>query len=187
MNGANVSGSEELAAPATWTGGELGEWQVVAVNDYDGDTKADLFLRKSDGSNAIWKLDGTTVVSSTVVAGPTEKGPEWAVAGEPLAADVGTGDALPNRLIGDNGADVIRGLAGNDRLEGRGGDDTLVGGADNDTLIGGAGTDTAVFSGNRSAYTLSAGATLTVTSATEGTDTLIGIERLQFADVTISV
>jgi Ca2+-binding RTX toxin-like protein len=62
-----------------------------------------------------------------------------------------------------------------------------VGGADNDTLIGGAGTDTAVFSGNRSAYTLSAGATLTVTSATEGTDTLIGIERLQFADVTISV
>ncbi len=52
-----------------------------------------------------------------------------------------TGNALRNRLIGTNGADIISGLGGNDTLLGRGGNDALFGGSGNDTLWGGNGVD----------------------------------------------
>ncbi|MFS0738103.1 choice-of-anchor I family protein [Sphingomonas sp. 1P06PA] len=60
------------------------------------------------------------------------------------------GSAGRDKLVGNDGADVLSGLAGNDRLEGglgadvlRGqdGDDTLDGGGDADNLQGGAGID----------------------------------------------
>ena len=61
--------------------------------------------------------------------------------------------------------------------------DTLTGGPGKDTLDGGAGIDTATLSGNRAASTITKTATgYTVSGATNGTDTLTGIERLQFAD-----
>ena len=61
-----------------------------------------------------------------------------------------TMSAVDNVVIGKNGNDVIRGLAGHDTLIGdRGegfwgsapGDDTLIGGAGNDSLVGNAGAD----------------------------------------------
>ena len=59
------------------------------------------------------------------------------------------------------------------------------GGAGNDALDGGQGTDTAVYAGNRSAYTLTqSGATVTV-AGPDGTDTLLNMESLQFADQTV--
>jgi Ca2+-binding RTX toxin-like protein len=51
------------------------------------------------------------------------------------------GSFFDDFLIGDNGANVLSGLAGNDTLEGRAGDDTLDGGAGNDTLWGNDGND----------------------------------------------
>ncbi|MFI0377516.1 MAG: DUF4347 domain-containing protein, partial [Candidatus Thiodiazotropha sp.] len=74
------------------------------------------------------------------------------------------------------------------------GDDTLTGGAGDDYLDGGAGTDTAVFSGNRADYDITwyAGTSELVVSDTrggspDGTDTLINIEELQFADQTVTI
>ncbi|MCC7487986.1 MAG: VCBS repeat-containing protein [Burkholderiales bacterium] len=159
------SASGELAAPGDWTGGDLINWQVADVNDYDGDGLHDLLLRKEDGTNAIWKLDALTAESSTILGGPA-KGAQWAVAGQPLASDVTTGDALPNRLIGDLGADTMRGFAGEDRLDGRGGTDTLLGGEGDDVLVvgdgsftlvdGGSGTDTFQFGGTNLALDFAA-------------------------------
>ncbi len=81
----------------------------------------------------------------------------------------GTGNALDNTLVGNAGAN------------------RLTGGAGNDTLDGGAGLDTAVFSGGKAGYTLTRTASgMTAASATEGTDALINIERLQFTDKTLA-
>jgi len=58
----------------------------------------------------------------------------------------------------------------------------------NETIDGGAGTDTAVFNATRAASTLSKTSTgWTITSTADGTDTLLNIERLKFADTTIAL
>ncbi len=99
-------------------------------------------------------------------------------------------------LYGGNGSDVQLGGEGNDTLDGSFGDDSLLGGDGNDHLTGwngddhldgGDGTDTAAYAGNRSAYHLlktPAGYTL---SSADGTDTLVSIENLQFADGAVAL
>jgi Ca2+-binding RTX toxin-like protein len=53
----------------------------------------------------------------------------------------GTGNALDNFIVGNDGANTLDGGSGNDMLLGGDGIDTLLGGAGNDTLIGGRGAD----------------------------------------------
>ena len=56
----------------------------------------------------------------------------------------GTGNALNNIMIGNNGNNgnnIINGGAGNDNLNGGNGSDTLIGGLGNDTLTGGTGSN----------------------------------------------
>jgi len=67
-------------------------------------------------------------------------------------------------------------------VQGLGGDDVLVSGPGNDTLDGGAGNDTAVFSQAYGAYATASSAAATTVSGPDGTDTLIGVEMLTFAD-----
>jgi Ca2+-binding RTX toxin-like protein len=92
------------------------------------------------------------------------------------------GSWLDDQLAGDGGANILAGDAGNDVLEGRGGDDWL---------DGGAGDDTAVYSGNRADYSITDNpdGSRTVTDlrggSPDGTDTLVDVEILQFADVTL--
>ncbi len=74
---------------------------------------------------------------------------------------------------------MLTGTSGADRLTGLGG---------NDSIDGGAGVDTAVYSGARRAYTLTrTGTGYTVTGGTDGTDTLVNVERLQFSDATVAI
>lgn len=96
------------------------------------------------------------------------------------------GDVLADRLEGRGGNDLLLGLDGNDRLDGGDGNDTLVGGNGADTLVGGAGLDKAVFGSTKSAFTIVRTDTaITVRDASGNTDTLTGIERLAFDDVSI--
>jgi Ca2+-binding RTX toxin-like protein len=99
----------------------------------------------------------------------------------------GSGNLYANEIQGNSGNNVLKGFEGADRLFGNLGNDTLNGGTGDDTLDGGAGVDTAVFSGNRASYTVTdlGNGSVRVVGA-DGTDTLTGIERLQFADRTIS-
>jgi Ca2+-binding RTX toxin-like protein len=86
----------------------------------------------------------------------------------------GAGNQLNNLIVG-NSTD--------NKLYGYGGSDTLIGGAGNDTLDGGEGSDSVQLSGNRANYTVTGiGANRTITGGTVGTDTLLNIEVLQFAD-----
>ncbi len=98
---------------------------------------------------------------------------ESTIATRPSAIE-GRANGLNNIIVGNNQ---------NNRLYGLGGNDSISGGIGNDTIDGGADTDTAVFSGNRANYTITGTlANRTITGTTEGTDTLLNIEVVQFAD-----
>ena len=104
------------------------------------------------------------------------------------------GGLANDTLLGGDGDDSMLGRLGADSMDGGIGNDTLTGGADNDALTGGAGTDTAVFAGQSSDYLITAsGGVLTVqdlkpfTDGNDGTDTLSGVEVLQFADRAVQV
>jgi len=76
-----------------------------------------------------------------------------------------------------------------DVLTGNVRDNSLRGGLGNDWIDGGAGIDTAVFEGRRSDYLLSTGfgkVFVTARDGSAGFDTLVNIEKLQFADGTLA-
>lgn len=81
-----------------------------------------------------------------------------------------TGSAYDDSLTGDDAANLLKGGKGND------------------TLNGGGGIDTAVYDGDRSNYTITITATgVTVAGADNSSDTLVGVERLQFQDRLVDV
>lgn len=93
-------------------------------------------------------------------------------------------------INGTEGADTLTGTVGDDTLNGKGGADRLSGGAGNDKLNGDAGIDTAVYSGNRVHYAVGpsgAGWSVADQTGTDGTDTLSGVERLQFANTALAL
>lgn len=120
-----------------------------------------------------------------------------------------SGDVLADRiegrggndlLVGLDGDDILDGGSGEDTLRGGNGNDTLTGGAGNDAFDGGAGVDTARYTLARSRYTLTAaaqpgapagsgseGSATSVATPNEGTDTLVGVERLRFEDTSVAL
>ncbi|MFV3127694.1 M10 family metallopeptidase C-terminal domain-containing protein [Niveispirillum sp. KHB5.9] len=101
-----------------------------------------------------------------------------------------TDGSTASDLFGGSAGDILRGNVGVNRLFGEGGDDTLTGGGGNDRLYGGAGTDTALFSGNSTTYTVTTINGITTVrhgGGVDGTDILVGVERLQFADRVVTV
>lgn len=100
-------------------------------------------------------------------------------------------------LFGGTGQDTLVGASGSDTLDGQDGDDLLLGGDGFDFIFSGQGSDT--INGGRHADTViyddityadavitTSNATLTLTHMT-GTDTLVNVEFLQFADGTYDI
>ncbi len=103
-------------------------------------------------------------------------------------------------ILGYGGNDEIEGMAGNDILFGYEGSDTLKGGSGNDTLVGGTGEDSAIdyarFSNSYAGYTVTkniVGTWIVAQDSTflspfnDGTDSLNGIERLDFFDQNLAL
>jgi hypothetical protein len=104
--------------------------------------------------------------------------------------DVIFGVEAGDRLDGAEGNDVVRGLGGNDTLSGGLGNDVISGGPGNDAIDGGEGDDVVTYPGDRSSYTITVdetGKITTVTSAAEGTDTVVNVERFQFGTLATAV
>jgi hypothetical protein len=102
-------------------------------------------------------------------------------------SDIARGLQLsPNAQFGTRLSEVMNGTAGNDVFFPRGG---------NDFVQGNGGLDTALFQGPRGSYSVASvgsGADLTfdvadLTSGRDGTDRLVGIERLKFADTSVAL
>ncbi|MYM69292.1 DUF4214 domain-containing protein [Pseudoduganella sp. FT55W] len=78
---------------------------------------------------------------------------------------------------GGNGLSVDAGI----------GNDVITLSDSNHTVDGGAGIDTAVFGGARAAYTIAKTADGYSVKSSAGTDTLVGVERVQFSDSTMAL
>lgn len=122
----------------------------------------------------------------TVIGGD---GPDTLMAGS-LATELrgGPGNDV---LRGGAAADVLKGGAGNDQLTGGDGDDRLVGGPGNDTLDGQLGVDRAVFEGRRFEASIQKSGVgpatqFVVSLPLSGRDTLLGVERLVFHDMSLA-
>ncbi|MDD2546131.1 MAG: DUF4214 domain-containing protein [Burkholderiaceae bacterium] len=91
-------------------------------------------------------------------------------------------------LRGGAGDDRLSDGAGNDRLDGGDGDDRFEDSLGDDSIVGGNGVDTVVVKYSSASYQLSKTASgTTLRSATDGTDTLQGVERVQFADKSLAL
>lgn len=103
-------------------------------------------------------------------------------------------------IVGSEAADSLTGSGAPERIYGLGGDDTITGGLRADTIDGGAGIDTAVYQGPRENFSLIrlangnyevsySGPIIAIwpPPPTEGTDTLINVERVAFYDVTVAL
>ena len=94
------------------------------------------------------------------------------------------GTTVNNIIVGTDGIDRLLGYGGNDRFLSSKGDDVF---------DGGEGIDAVTFNGNRSDFTLGKSGSdwiiedTRATDANEGTDTLVGVERLGFGDQAIAL
>lgn len=91
---------------------------------------------------------------------------------------------------GSNQADILIGNALDNRLQGGEGCDTLRGNGGRDVLDGGAGIDTAAYGGTRAGHVLQvspSGVMVRDIKGQDGTDTLLDVERIHFADMTLAL
>ncbi|MBL4645736.1 MAG: tandem-95 repeat protein, partial [Rhizobiales bacterium] len=164
----------------------------------DGEAGDDTFIggagsdemRGGDGVDLVDYSASSSAITIDLAAGTASGGDasgDVLISIENLTATV-----FDDILSGNSDANVLLGAAGDDTLSGGEGDDLLTGGSGNDTLDGGVGHDVAVYSGNYADYTISETATgfmvtdLNFADGDDGTDVLIDIEQLDFADQTFS-
>jgi len=125
----------------------------------------------------------------TVAATNAYSGPSLSSDGHKISY-VGAGGIMLTTVSSSFG-NGLTGTAGNDQLKGGAGNDEITGGGGNDNIDGGAGLDTAFYAGKRANFTIAkqSNGSYTVTDKTgvEGTDTLVNVERLQFADLNVAL
>lgn len=156
---------------------------------------ADNVMRGGGGNDTLAGGDGT----DTAVFGGTYAGYRFSVSGGTvlvLGADgVDTLTGFERLQFNDRTVQVsaltstlpvssFLGTASDEKLTGTAAEDFFYGGAGNDTLSGGAGTDTAYFSGAYSQYRVTRSKDTILITGPDGSDSLTGIEKLQFADGT---
>ena len=168
----DFDGSAETAAGYSIEGG--------AGNDImQGGLGADAFVGGAGNDTVSYSHASAAVTASLAIAGTQSVGGGSSFDLDSFSSIENlTGSAFADTLTGDGGHNVLSGGAGNDVLNG---------GAGNDTIDGGSGIDTAVFSGNRSAYTVTRSGLTTTVTGPDGTDALTSIEFLQFGDVKVSM
>lgn len=141
----------------TWQG-EAGE--LTALADADEDGMMDILSLRHTGGASIVSVEMNRLTSGGIYDAKLDG----------------------HRLIGS---------AGNDQMHGSKQVDTFRGKAGDDQIVGDGGFDTALYSGNRKDYQLSlSNGKLTVKdtrSTGDGTDTLVQIEKLQFADTSVNL
>lgn len=98
--------------------------------------------------------------------------------------------SVSDTFLGTEQAEDLQGFPGADSYQLKAGRDSVAGGGGDDSLDGGDGIDTARFAGALSEYVIEKsgiGWQVTDSSGAEGVDSLVGIERLTFADAAIAL
>ncbi len=181
--------------------GQAGDDRILGGDGNDtvtGGADDDTLLGGS-GNDALEGGDGEDLLTGEAGADTLDGGNEDDTVGGGDGPDLVRGGFNDDFLLGGSGDDRIAGEVGNDTVDGGGGNDSITGDLGNDDLRGGAGrdsldggpgrdridggagTDTAVFGVARADVLISEGSMLTV-AGPDGTDTLFGIEAIEFAD-----
>ena len=144
-----------------------------------------LVLRTSSGVELASDDDAGDGLNASLAYTVTTGGTYYLDVAPAAGPYLGTGtyrvSAATAGFVGTAGTDVMAGTAGDDRFQGNGG---------NDTINGNGGIDTAIYTGSRGGYRLvdnGPGVTVTDRFGPEGTDTLTGVERVAFADMTVNL
>ena len=82
------------------------------------------------------------------------------------------GNALANKIDGNDGDNTLDGRGGDDELNGAAGNDSLIGGSGDDSLIGGPGDDTLVGGPGNDTYTVAQEGDIVVEGFDSGMDTV---------------
>ena len=177
---------------------------IITIDGLGGTDTLNLGTSKRTDYRIMQAEDGAILVESVSRASSPFKGTLYNI--EKLVFDSGRDVMLLdasvglNKIQGDGVKLLIEGTDAADHLIGTAQNERLNGGNGNDLIDGGAGIDTAVYSMNAENYGLSwskaSGWKVTFEGPviaiyppppTEGTDTLVGIERVAFADRTIEL
>ncbi len=175
--------------------------QKLEGNITSADETSVFFFETSTGFNQLVRLDGvfeknnpTTsqnikgTVSKISFIGQPSPNPTALEFESPQDVQVIINNWHNNFLAGDNFINVVSLDPSDDIVDTGAGNDVIALGAGNDTLVGGAGIDVAVFQNNIADYVItnSNEGLLVAGPAVDGTDTLTGVERLQFIDKSIA-
>ncbi len=163
----------------------------ISIEGLRGSLVESDILRGDAGDNYLRGMGG----ADTLEGGAGSDWAEYANATMGVTADLGNEMLNMGEAAGDHYDSIenLRGSAFDDILRGDAGDNKLRGDSGSDTLEGGGGSDTAVYSGLQSSYQITYNADGSVTvqdsraGSPDGTDTLTGIETIQFADGTVNL
>lgn len=186
------------ASAGTWTlkltdkvSGEIATFNSLTVRAWGSVSNADsqyVLTDEFSGTHILTDTSGVDVVNAAAATKAVRidlhAGAKSTVGGDTVTGELTiAASAVIENAIGGLGNDVLIGNDASNQLRGNRGDDRLE---------GNGGIDTAVYQGVKTGYTLNlSGATQIVTAKSgatlEGTDTLVGVERLQFADAKIAI
>jgi FG-GAP-like repeat len=97
MNGTTVASSI-----ATSISAGLANWRVIGTSDVNGDGKADILWQNSDGTPAIWLMNGTGITSVGFLPNP---GATWHLEDDgPFSTDQAGGASVNNTAVQPNGS-----------------------------------------------------------------------------------
>jgi Ca2+-binding RTX toxin-like protein len=186
-NGAFV----DLQSGTAFGGAETGFDTLSNIENVRGGDGLDV-INGDAGDNTIFLSGGADQIDGRGGSDTVDASSESDAVSIDLGAGTYTGTGLGGTFsnienaTGGQGADTLNGDAGANVLNGNGGADTLTGGAGDDTLKGGDGIDTAVFAGNRAGFSVDSVAMTIIDNnagdGDEGSDSLNGVEIIEFAD-----
>lgn len=162
---AGITATYKSATIRAWGSESTPNTHLVFTDEYKG-SKVLADVEGLDTINAA-AMSGNLVINLN--AGATSNLPS----GQFL---IGAGTVIENAIGGD----------GNDTFVGNAANNIFRGNRGSDTIDGGAGVDTAVFSQQKSAYALTKTGTVLTVSLGGEVDTLVNLERLQFANVKVA-
>lgn len=204
LDGTAAGGGLEVAAAGddrrlTYTLGLLGLARTTYSQRSTSQGRVTPYYVRPQENGLCWSstniTDPTTGAVKVVCNGITPAGQpdlvveKFGASSATLSATLGNvrlrGTTGTDSLTTGSGDDALVGLAGNDSLSGGLGFNRYLPGPGNDSVTGTSGVDVVFFNGPRGTYSLSAScsrAACSVSSTTEGTDSLVSVDVLVFTD-----
>jgi hypothetical protein len=181
-----------------------GPWAMwLQQLDFNGDGVLDFAIEYNgqalkQSTPLVWLNDGAGHFTTLKVGDFVGPGDEWRMAGGHFYKTANGYSYVANQMYDGSGGLIVNGLvatqayrehAASPNVTGTAGADQFATTGANNVFDGGAGRDTVLMSGAHANYTVTktqAGIQLKDNAGVDGTDTLVSIERVKFADLALA-